>query len=38
VAEYVTRLVETLPEPFRDAVPSVKQIEEELSDGSATVR
>ncbi|MGE5153151.1 MAG: PDDEXK nuclease domain-containing protein, partial [Bdellovibrio bacteriovorus] len=31
VADYVTRLVETLPEPLRAAVPSVKEIEEGLS-------
>ena len=33
VADYVTRLVETLPEPLRAAVPSVKEIEEGLSGG-----
>ncbi|TVQ85558.1 MAG: hypothetical protein EA400_15200 [Chromatiaceae bacterium] len=33
IADYVTHLVETLPEPFRDAVPSVTAIEEEWSDG-----
>jgi hypothetical protein len=33
VADYVTRLVETLPEPLRAAVPSVKEIEKGLSGG-----
>jgi hypothetical protein len=31
VADYITRLVETLPEPLQAAVPSVKEIEASLS-------
>lgn len=31
VADYVTRLVETLPEPLQAAIPSVEEIEEGLS-------
>lgn len=31
VADFVTRLVETLPEPLQAAVPSVKEIEAGLS-------
>jgi hypothetical protein len=32
VSGYVTRLVESLPEPMKDAVPSVEEIEQGLQD------
>ena len=38
VSDYVTRLVETLPKPLREAIPSVQEIERGLSAGETPVR
>ena len=38
VSDYVTRLVETLPKPLREAIPSVQEIERGLSVGEPPVK
>ena len=38
VFDYVTRLVETLPKPLREAIPSVQEIERGLSAGKTPVK
>jgi hypothetical protein len=38
VSGYVTRLVETLPQPLREAIPSVREIERGLAPDETSVK